>query len=395
MKRKNLFLILVIIIVLTACTSGTPDDINKQTGDTTEKTPDEEVAVMYDNEFARNLVDGRWMGELILEFYDGGVDYFLTKNYIHINLDATFSPIDNSLSDLNMVGHMDFTYETPVVTRLPEDTISIDFTPEKNQYSGPYNAKVGGVSRYESYGLPAHVNFLDIAQITGGVTVTQVADTNPPYVVVTSYGPKEGATFANDLYMLRQMGFITLTPESDNRVVFGPHDHLKPSLTGIEDNIHGYMERVVVVERNEPLTKGERIETSSREILKARIQNSYCEMDLQIEPNTSLEYGKSDEELLEIFRGKILSKTHNLSFEQLMKVTLPQAVIGVRGTEFYINVINEDKAIIRTYSGEVEVTVEDEIFALSENQGLLIMKNIDLIQLFEFDSDEMPDWWIE
>jgi hypothetical protein len=292
---------------------------------------------------------------------------------------------------------MDYVYNTPVALRTPRG-MSIQWEPNTNQYSGPYIANLNQVSWHERHGRPAGVNFLDIAHITGGVTVTMTftVEGSPPHVQVETFAPGQGASNASDLYTLRQMSFITLEPDGDGRVVFGPSDHLKPSTTGIEDDIHGYLERVDTIMRPEPLEHGERVETSATEAIKAHLRAEGLEVDINIEPNTLLEYEQSGrEEILTLMRGSIYNRVRNLSGSDIFKVQLPQAILGVRGTDFSINVIDDDTALVRVFSGTVEVDLNGETYPLTGNQGILIKEDEDLIEFFDFDGAHKPAWWDE
>jgi hypothetical protein len=391
MKNKMLALLIVVTIILSACTSNIAEDNQ----DFIEQISNE-VDKSTINDFGKELLEGVWVGELILDFYEGSRGEYgsLTKQLVNINLEVEFRMHSTRKSELEMFGNMEFVYETPQVIEVQKGVESVEFFPETNSYIGPFVALISRVEQNLPNEEPAIVNFLDIAHITGGVTV-HVNISDPQITQTYSYSANEGAAYASDLYMLRQMSFITLTRDGDGRAVFGPHDHLKPSTSGIEDNIYGYLEKVSVVNREEPLKEKEVVNTDSKERLKARIENRYAEWDLYIEPNTTIEHGETIEESMKIVSGAIFARVRRLTGDQIFKVRLPVAITGVRGTDFYIRVIDEKKVLIRVYSGELEVLYQDEQYILTNNQGILILDDEDKAQTFDFDSAYQNQWWNE
>ncbi len=379
MKSKALLVFLVFIFIMSACTSNVVEDSQ----DSAPKQVEEVVTSKLDNinDFGKELLEGVWVGELILDFYEGfiGEGGFLTKQYVKIDLEAEFEIHETRISELVMHGHMEFTYDTPQVEEFQAGIKSVTFYPETNSYTGPYKAQVARVEHNLPIQEPAHINFLDIASITGGVTV-HVDLSEPDITQVYSYSANEGAIYATDLYMLRFLGFINLTRIEDGKAVFSPHSHLDPSPYEIPPNIYGHLQRVILREE-EPLISGETVSTDLRERLRTRIESQYAEWDLYIEPNTTLEYSDAKEEL-KIVKGALLARVRRISEDYIFRVMNPVAITGVRGTDFYIRVIDDSKLLLKVYSGEVEVYYQDETYKLNMSEGILILDNEEVIQTF-------------
>ena len=56
---------------------------------------------------------------------------------------------------------------------------------------------------------------------------------------------------------------------------------------------------------------------------------------------------------IEQFKGKLRMKTKDLSLDEL-ELKTPQAICGVRGTDYEINIDNDSTTILTVFEGEVE-----------------------------------------
>lgn len=98
-----------------------------------------------------------------------------------------------------------------------------------------------------------------------------------------------------------------------------------------------------------------------------------------------------NETRLEMFRGKLFSRVKNL--EGTYEVSTPQAVAGVRGTEFLMEVYGDTVTVITAVEGELEVSSRDGsgTVTLQEHEQTVILDGEAPSEPEKF--DEIPAIW--
>lgn len=106
---------------------------------------------------------------------------------------------------------------------------------------------------------------------------------------------------------------------------------------------------------------------------------------IQMRQNSSIKLDRQSEQSLSLSQGSIFLKVFNNGNNKNIKysVTTPGAVIGVRGTTFYVSLDKEETSLVGCYHGEVDVSAQSVSVIVPKGYGTRVIKGQPPIEPFK------------
>lgn len=113
---------------------------------------------------------------------------------------------------------------------------------------------------------------------------------------------------------------------------------------------------------------------------------------VQMRQNSSIKLEKQSEQGLSLSAGSIFLKIFNNGNNKEIKysVTTPGAVIGVRGTTFYVSLDKEETSLVGCYQGEVDVSAQSVTVIVPKGYGTRVIKGQPPIEPFKLLEPVVP-----